>query len=44
MNIDPGAAGIGLVIGLTAFVNLAWHAAVLVLAYKIWQKVKHLPS
>jgi hypothetical protein len=43
-NIGAGAVGIGLVVGLTAFVNLAWHVAVLVLAYKIWQKVKHLPS
>jgi len=39
-----GAAGIGLVITFTAIVQLAWHVAVLVLAYKIWQKVKHLPG
>jgi len=42
--IDMGSAGIGLVVGLTALVQLAWHVAVIVLVYKIWRKVKHLPS
>ena len=41
---DIGAAGMGLFIGLAALVQLAWHVAVLVFVYKIWQKVKHLPS
>lgn len=43
-SIDAGAVGIGFVVGFWAIVQLAWHVAVLVLAYKIWQKVKHLPS
>ena len=34
----------GMFIGLTMLVQLAWHVGVLVLVYKIWQKVKHLPS
>ena len=25
-------------------VNAAWYIAVIVLLYKIWQKVKHLPG
>lgn len=25
-------------------VQLAWYVAVIVFLYKIWQKVKHLPS
>lgn len=24
--------------------NLAWHVAVIVLLYKVWKKVKHLPG
>jgi hypothetical protein len=43
-SIDVGAAGIGLVVGAFALVQLAWHVAVLVLVYRIWRKVKHLPS
>lgn len=43
-SIDVGAASIGLAVGLSAILQLAWHVAVLVLVYKIWQKVKHLPS
>lgn len=27
-----------------ALVQLAWHLAVIVFVYKIWQKVKHLPG
>jgi hypothetical protein len=45
MDIVPiGAGGFGFVIGLSILVQLAWHVAVLVFVYKIWQKVKHLPS
>jgi hypothetical protein len=43
-NFPIGAGGFGFVIGLSILVQLAWHVAVLVLVYKIWQKVKHLPS
>ena len=43
-NFPIGAGAFGLVVGLSIFVQLAWHVAVLVLVYKIWQKVKHLPS
>ena len=41
------AAGGPLFVGfvsLVAFVQLAWHVAVIVFLYKIWQRVKHLPS
>ena len=45
MDIVPiGAGGLGVVVGLSILVQLAWHVAVLVFVYKIWQKVKHLPS
>lgn len=43
-NFPIGAAGLGFVVGLSMLVQLAWHVAVLVLVYKIWQKVKRLPS
>jgi hypothetical protein len=43
-SIDIGAAGFGAVVGLSVLVQLAWHVAVLVLVYRIWRKVKHLPS
>lgn len=39
-----GAASFGLVVGGMALANLAWHLAVIVFLYKIWQKVRHLPS
>ena len=42
--MDIGSVGLGAVIGLGAMVNLAWHVAVIVFLYKIWQRVKHLPS
>ena len=32
------------VVGLLGLVQLAWHIAVIVLLYKIWQKVKLLPG
>lgn len=45
MDMIPiGAGGLGFVVGLSILVQLAWHVAVLVFVYKIWQKVKHLPS
>jgi hypothetical protein len=45
MDMIPiGAGGVGFVIGLSILVQLAWHVAVLVFVYKIWQKVKHLSS
>jgi len=43
-TVDIGTAGFGAVIGLSVLVQLAWHVAVLVFVYKIWQKVRHLPS
>ena len=42
--MDIGSVGLGAVIGVGAIVKLAWHLAVIVFLYKIWQKVKHLPS
>jgi hypothetical protein len=42
--VDAGAFAIGGVVVLSAVVQLAWHVAVIVLLFKIWQKVKHLPS
>ena len=41
-TMDSGA--IGMTVGLSIVVQLAWHVAVIVLVYKIWQKVKHLPE
>ena len=32
------------VVLLAMLVQLAWHVAVIVFLYKIWQKVKHLPA
>lgn len=32
------------VVLLAMLVQLAWHVAVIVFLYKIWQKVRHLPS
>lgn len=29
---------------LAMLIQLAWHVAVIVFLYKIWQKVKHLPG
>jgi len=42
MHIAPGVTE--LVIALVATAKLAWHVAVIVLAYKIWLRVKHLPT
>ena len=39
-----GSGGIGMIVGLSIVVQLAWHVTVIVLVYKIWQKVKHLPE
>ena len=36
--------GLPIVALLAGFVSLAWYVAVVVLLYKIWQKVKHLPA
>ena len=33
-----------LMIGLLAVVRLVWYVGVIVLLFKIWQKVRHLPS
>jgi hypothetical protein len=41
---NMGGAAIGLVVGISFVVQLAWHVAVIVFVYKIWQKVKHLPE
>ena len=29
---------------LAGLIQFAWHVAVIVFLYKIWQKVRHLPS
>ena len=42
--MDIGSGAFGAVVGLGMLVQLGWHVAVLVFVYKIWQKVKHLPS
>jgi hypothetical protein len=36
--------GLPIVALLAGFVSLAWYVAVVVLLFKIWQKVKHLPG
>ena len=41
---NMGSGGFGVIVGLGILVQLAWHVAVLVFVYKIWQKVKHLPE
>ena len=33
-----------MVMASSMLVSLAWHIVVIVLVYKIWQKVKHLPG
>ncbi len=33
-----------LVMAAFSFVSLAWSVGVIVLLFKIWQKVKHLPG
>jgi hypothetical protein len=33
-----------MVVGILGFLQLAWHVAVIVFVYRIWQKVKHLPG
>ena len=43
-SVSIGSGGMGLIIGLGVLVQLAWHLAVIVLVYKIWRKVKHLPE
>lgn len=35
---------VGFLVLLAALVQLAWHLAVIVFVFKIWQKVKHLPG
>ena len=42
--MDIGAGALGAIVGLSVLVQVGWHVAVLVLVYKIWRKVKHLPS
>ena len=42
--VSPGSVGVGLVVTTMMLVQVAWHIAVIVLVYKIWQKVKHLPE
>jgi hypothetical protein len=37
----PAAA---LIVGVIGLLQLAWHIAVIVLVYLIWQKVKRLPG
>lgn len=36
-------AGLGMV-SLIGLVSLGWYVAVIVLLFRIWQKVKHLPG
>ena len=33
-----------LIMAMFSFVSLAWSVGVIVMLYKIWQKVKHLPG
>ena len=42
--MDIGAGAFGAIVGLSMLVQVGWHVAVLWFVYKIWQKVKHLPS
>jgi hypothetical protein len=46
MNSIPldGAMGIGLVVGVMTAIQVGWYIAVIVFLFKIWSKVKHLPS
>jgi hypothetical protein len=46
MNSVPfdGAIGIGLVVGMMTAIQLGWYIAVILFLYKIWSKVKHLPT
>jgi len=37
-------AGMGLIVGVSMLVQLAWHVAVIVFLYVIWKRVRHLPS
>jgi len=36
--------GIPIIALMAGFISLAWYVAVIVLLYRIWQKVKHLPG
>jgi hypothetical protein len=42
MSIDSLA--IGSVVAVMGAIQLAWYVGVIVLLYKIWSKVRHLPS
>jgi hypothetical protein len=42
MNYDSFA--IGSIVALMSALQLAWYVAVIVLLYKIWSKVRHLPA
>jgi hypothetical protein len=42
--MDIGSLAIGSLIAVTGAIQLAWYVAVIVLLYKIWSKVRHLPS
>jgi len=42
MNSDMFA--IGSFVALMGAIQLAWYVAVIVLLYKIWSKVRHLPA
>ena len=36
--------GLPIIALLAGFISLAWYVAVIVLLYRIWLKVKHLPG
>lgn len=40
----PFYSVVGFVVVLAGVVQLAWHVAVIVFLYKIWQKVRHLSN
>ena len=42
--LDGATMGIGLVVGVMTAIQFGWYIAVIVFLYKIWSKVKHLPS
>jgi hypothetical protein len=44
MNMNNPFLFPSIVMGSSMLVSLAWHVVVIVLVYKIWQKVKHLPG
>ncbi len=42
--VEPGAFGIGLVVTAMMALQAAWYVGVAFMLWKIWAKVRHLPS